>query len=188
MCALQSQSEEVRLGSVTSDVGVEARLSALERSSRRWRLIAVAGMLGLGGSWLGGWMAAEQGAAGQGGENPRSIQTQQLIITGSDNQPRIMMTGTADGSSLFLYGTDAYKGRGGGQGGGQGGGGGAGGGGGMGGVVSLSPRIRLMADKEGPRIEVLDGDGRRRVLIHVGEEGPTIERLDAEGKVIDQEG
>ncbi|QOJ18216.1 MAG: hypothetical protein HRU76_11720 [Phycisphaeraceae bacterium] len=45
-----------------------------------------------------------------------------------------------------------------------------------------------MADKEGPRIEVLDGDGRRRVLIHVGEEGPTIERLDAEGKVIDQEG
>lgn len=170
----------MQVSHVPSDESLETRLEAIERSNRRWRLLAGAALLGLVGTWLGGWMTAQQGA------NPRSIQTQQLIITGTDNQPRIMMTGTADGSSMFLYGTDAYRGRsgGGGQGGGAGGGAGGTGGGGMGGIQALSPRIRLMADKEGPRMEVLDGDGRTRIAIHLDGDGPRIERLDAEGKPV----
>jgi len=171
----------------TSDTqALLARLDRIEHAQRRWRRIAL-GLVGAA-SVVGliGATTLNQGA------DRREITTQRLVISGPDNQPRLMMTGEGNGSSLFLYGPDKYRGTGGG-GGGAGGGGSAGGGGGeggaaprggAGGVVSLRPRMRFMVEDAGSKIELLDPDGTTRFLITLDADGSTVRHFDADGNEV----
>jgi hypothetical protein len=156
-----------------------ARLDRIERAQRRWRRIALGFVAAASMTGLIGATTLRQGA------DRREITTQRLIINGPDNQPRLMMTGEGNGSSLFLYGPDKYRGTGGGGGGAGGGGeGGATPRGGVGGVVSLRPRMRFMVEDAGSKIELLDPDGKTRFLITLDTDGSAVRRLDADGNEI----
>ncbi|MGI9014307.1 MAG: hypothetical protein ACR2GY_08670 [Phycisphaerales bacterium] len=174
--------------SFTADTNaLERRVARLESGNRRLRVLLCLGTLGLAGAWLGGLIAP--GESLQQPANRREINTQRLIISGSDGSPRAMLTGADGGSSFFLYGPDVPKNerRGGGGGAGQTGGGdgaGAAPAAGMGGVVALSPRIRFMTDATGSRIEFVGDNGKPSLLIKVDGDGPAIHHFDADGNIM----
>jgi len=157
--------------------GVLSRLERLERSNRRLRLAMVASIAVAAGLALAGFASHESMQGVQ-----REIQTQRLVIVGSDNQPRVMLQGNSDGSALFLYGPDQpapSDPRGTGE------GGGAGAGGVTSGFSALAPRLRLMVEGEECRIELIAPGGKTRAKLRYNSEGPALELLDEEGNQIE---
>jgi len=156
-----SAESDVRMGML------ETRLACLERSTRRWRIVAGVCLLGAVGAGLAGLSTSAV-------QPNREVIAHRLIINGSDGKPRAMMQGMDDGSAFFLYGPDEYK---------PTGGGGAGAGG-VGGMSTLTPRLRFFVDAEASSIEFLDPNGPVRMKLRLDADGPTITRFDAEGNEI----
>ncbi len=155
---------------------IDARLDRLEQSNRRLRL-ALGGTATLGAAaLLAGW--ATNNNASQGVQ--REIQTQRLVVVGADNQPRVMLAGNVDGSSLFLYGLDQPKEEAGGDQQNTGSGGVAGG------MLTLAPRMRLMVEGDECKIELLQPGGTARAILKFNEEGPALQLLDDAGNPIEQ--
>lgn len=169
---------------VIDNVGqdLSSRLERLERSNRRLRITVVGAMVAITALFLAGFASRNPMQGVQ-----REIQTQRLVIVGSDNQPRVMLQGNSDGSALFLYGPDQPdltdpRGAGGGA-----GAGGAGGGGVTTGFSSLAPRLRLMVEGEECRIELIAPGGTTRAKLRYNADGPALEYFDSEGNPIAHE-
>jgi len=151
---------------------VESRLSRLEAANRRLRVALGLAVLGAAGLVFAGFVQDAR----------REITTQRLIINGPDNQPRLMLTGSGDGSSLFLYGPEKHSDS---NTGGDGGGGGARSTQGVGGFVTLKPRMRFLVGQDDAKFIMLDSRSRDRLVLTVDESGPSVTMLDEDGNEID---
>lgn len=162
---------------------IRERLERLERSNRRFRAGVFGSLVLVGGLVIAGMASGTRAGSNNSMTQPtrKEVSTERLIIVGSDSKPRVMIQGSESGASLFLYGPDEYKKVGGGGGGGEGAGAATGI---SAGFVTLTPRMRFQVTEEYSRIQMLDPDGKERILLRLDAEEATIKVFDEEGNEV----